>query len=166
MYPPHPHPRPPTPQLYAMDYRYLDPRRPLRPKATPEEAEERLLPYSELLPFAPLSYASQGREVAQLRGVAAAPGGLESTTLVLAVGGGGFYWWWWGWRLGWGLAFCLSLSHVIPLPHQHSTNHTNPPILPPNPPTHNHPPATTHPQPPNTVRRRPVLHAPHPGAPL
>jgi hypothetical protein len=68
-----------------MDYRYLDPRRPLRAKATPEEAEERLLPYSPLLPFAPLSYASQDRVVTGLRGVAAAPAGLESTTLVLAV---------------------------------------------------------------------------------
>ena len=68
-----------------MDKRYLDPRRPLRAKPTPEEVEERLMPYSELLPFAPLSYASYDHEVARLRGVTAQPAGLESTTLVLAV---------------------------------------------------------------------------------
>lgn len=72
-----------------MDYRYLDPRRPLRAKQTPQEAEERLMPYSELLPFGPQAYASQDKAVAGLRGVAAAPAGLESASLVLAVGGFG-----------------------------------------------------------------------------
>lgn len=52
-----------TDQVFAMDYRYLDPRRPLRAKATAEETEERLLPYSELLPFAPLGYATQVRHM-------------------------------------------------------------------------------------------------------
>ncbi|GBF96686.1 ER membrane complex subunit 1 [Raphidocelis subcapitata] len=81
-----------TDQLYAMDHRYLDPRRPIgRAKPTPEEAEERLLPYSPLLPFAPLSYATQDKEVAALRGVASAPAGLESTSLVLAYGADLFY---------------------------------------------------------------------------
>ncbi|KAI8475054.1 MAG: hypothetical protein J3K34DRAFT_456487 [Monoraphidium minutum] len=80
-----------TDQVYAMDKRFLDPRRPMRSKATPEEAEERLAPYSDLLPFAPLSYATMDKAVAQLRAVSAQPAGLESATLVLAYGADLFY---------------------------------------------------------------------------
>jgi hypothetical protein len=46
-------------QVYALDKRYLDPRRPHRAKLTPEEVEERLMPYNELIPMLPLSYATQ-----------------------------------------------------------------------------------------------------------
>lgn len=51
-------------QLYALDKRYVDPRRPPRGhKPTADEAEERLPPYAEVLPiFAPL-YASYDKKV-------------------------------------------------------------------------------------------------------
>lgn len=52
-------------QLYALDKRFLDPRRPLRAKATPEEVEERLLPYNELVLFNTLQYPTQNKQVRQ-----------------------------------------------------------------------------------------------------
>eukprot|EP00879_Flechtneria_rotunda_P012472 GHRR01013024.1.p1 GENE.GHRR01013024.1~~GHRR01013024.1.p1 ORF type:complete len:683 (+),score=278.61 GHRR01013024.1:59-2050(+) len=55
-------------QLYALDKRFLDPRRPLRSKATPEEMEERLVPYGELIVFSPLQYATQNKQVCVLVG--------------------------------------------------------------------------------------------------
>lgn len=50
-------------QVYALDKRFLDPRRPLRAKVTPEEAEERLLPYNELIIFSTLQYPTQDKQV-------------------------------------------------------------------------------------------------------
>jgi hypothetical protein len=50
-------------QVFALDKRYLDPRRPLRAKVTPEEAEERLLPYSDLVVFNSLQYPTQDKQV-------------------------------------------------------------------------------------------------------
>jgi hypothetical protein len=49
--------------VFALDKRYLDPRRPLRAKVTPEEAEERLLPYNELVVFNSLQYPTQDKQV-------------------------------------------------------------------------------------------------------
>lgn len=46
-------------QVFALDQRFLDPRRPMRAKATPQEMEERLLPFSELIPFFPNGYITQ-----------------------------------------------------------------------------------------------------------
>jgi ER membrane protein complex subunit 1, C-terminal len=57
-------------QVYLMDKRFLDPRRPHKaPKAmTPAEQEERLIPYSPLLPLAPNLFATYNRAVARLQG--------------------------------------------------------------------------------------------------
>ena len=57
-------------QVYLMDKRFLDPRRPHKAaKAlTPAEQEERLIPYSPLLPLAPNSFATYCRAVARLEG--------------------------------------------------------------------------------------------------
>ncbi|KAF6258674.1 hypothetical protein COO60DRAFT_1517822 [Scenedesmus sp. NREL 46B-D3] len=73
-------------QVYALDKRYLDPRRPLRAKVTPEEAEERLLPYHELVVFNALQYPTQDKQVLGLRGVSVSSTVLESTTLVFCYG--------------------------------------------------------------------------------
>jgi hypothetical protein len=54
---------PVCPQLYALDKRWLDPRRPLAAKATPEQAEEGLMPYNELIIFNTLAYASHDKQV-------------------------------------------------------------------------------------------------------
>jgi hypothetical protein len=54
---------PPRAQVYALDKRFLDPRRPLRAKVTPEEAEERLMPYHELVVFNALQYPTQDKQV-------------------------------------------------------------------------------------------------------
>ncbi|WIA18351.1 hypothetical protein OEZ85_009816 [Tetradesmus obliquus] len=78
-------------QVFALDKRYLDPRRPLRAKVTPEEAEERLLPYSELVVFSPLQYPTLDKQVLGLRAVSVSPTVLESTTLVLAYGADLFF---------------------------------------------------------------------------
>ena len=55
-------------QVYALDKRYVDPRRPHRAKLTPEEVEERLMPYNELIAMLPLSYATQVRGVRTRQG--------------------------------------------------------------------------------------------------
>lgn len=54
-------------QVYALDKRFLDPRRPLKAKATPEEIEERLVPYNELVLFNTLQYVTQDKQVRQSR---------------------------------------------------------------------------------------------------
>lgn len=50
-------------QLYALDKRYLDPRRPVAAKSTPQQAEEGLLPYSELIIYNTLMYPTQDKQV-------------------------------------------------------------------------------------------------------
>lgn len=51
-------------QLYALDKRFVDPRRPPRTKKpTAEDAEERLIPYSEVLPLLSTHYASYDKKV-------------------------------------------------------------------------------------------------------
>jgi hypothetical protein len=50
-------------QVFALDKRFLDPRRPLRAKVTPQEAEEQLMPYSDLIIFSTLNYPTQDKQV-------------------------------------------------------------------------------------------------------
>ena len=45
-----------TDQVVALDKRFLDPRRPTKP--TPEDREEGLIPYSEVLPIFPASWVT------------------------------------------------------------------------------------------------------------
>lgn len=54
-----------TDQIYAMNKRFLDPRRPIRPTA--ETQEERLLPYAENLPLIPAHFATYNRHILDLR---------------------------------------------------------------------------------------------------
>lgn len=47
----------------------MDPRRPRHAKLTPEEAEERLIPYQDTLPLAPISFTSYNKQVGSASGV-------------------------------------------------------------------------------------------------
>jgi hypothetical protein len=80
-----------TNQLYALDARLLDPRRPKTKKLSAHEVEERLIPYSEYLPLMPTAFATYDKQVAGLNSVLVEPSRLESTCLVLAVGVDLFY---------------------------------------------------------------------------
>merc|ERR1719217_1067445 len=67
-----------TDQVLALD------RRPLKPTAASKE--ERLPPYSEMLPVDPRRMLTHKHTVAKLRLIEVAPTHLESTCLVFAVG--------------------------------------------------------------------------------
>lgn len=67
-----------------MDRRFLDPRRPL--KASRDDQEEGLVPYSEWLPVFPQSYVAGPQTVAKLRGFVVASARVESTSLLFAYG--------------------------------------------------------------------------------
>jgi hypothetical protein len=75
-----------TPQVYAMDKRFLDPRRPAKKKLSAEEMEEGLVPYGDTLPMFPQMYATYDKQVMGLKAVLTAATGLESTSLVFAHG--------------------------------------------------------------------------------
>jgi len=66
----------------------VDARRPARKdnKATAADMEEGLVPYAPVLEFDPRAVASHEREVRGVRGIAAAPALLESTSLVVVWG--------------------------------------------------------------------------------
>ena len=111
-------------QLFAMDKRYLDPRRPpAGRKPTPAEVEERLIPYSDVLPFHLLGYVTHDKSVARLRAVTVAPAGLESTCLVFVAG------------TSFGLFVCVAVvvvvfsclycAHTCPLTTNQQQNNTN-----------------------------------------
>ena len=84
------HPVPPL-QLYGMDVRMLDPRRPKSQKLTPPEQEERLVPYQEFLPFMPPMMVSYDKQLLGLSRVSVEPSRLESTCLIFASGVDLFY---------------------------------------------------------------------------
>jgi len=73
-------------QVYALDARFVDPRRPRKAKLSAEEQEERLIPYQEALPLQPTSFASMDKRVVGLRGMLSAPARLESTSLLFFWG--------------------------------------------------------------------------------
>eukprot|EP00873_Tetraselmis_striata_P009215 jgi/Tetstr1/429479/TSEL_019386.t1 len=79
-----------TDQVYALDKRFLDPRRPLG-NPTPMEKEERLMPYKADLGVSPFLYATYDKAVAQLRGIDTFPTTLESSSLMFAYGMDLFY---------------------------------------------------------------------------
>eukprot|EP01025_Chloroclados_australasicus_P033716 TRINITY_DN3443_c0_g1_i1.p1 TRINITY_DN3443_c0_g1~~TRINITY_DN3443_c0_g1_i1.p1 ORF type:complete len:993 (-),score=131.33 TRINITY_DN3443_c0_g1_i1:162-3140(-) len=81
-------------QIYAMDKRLLDPRRPkLAPgqKPTQEHMLEGLRPFQAYLPLASTSFATYNKRVSGFKGMVTAPAGLESTSLVFAYGMDLFY---------------------------------------------------------------------------
>eukprot|EP00798_Chlamydomonas_sp_ICE-L_P006703 gene6703-3373_t len=73
-------------QVYAMDSRLVDPRRPKSAKLSKNDMEERLLPYQEILPMAPNMFLTTNKQVLGLRAVDVSPSRLESTSLLLARG--------------------------------------------------------------------------------
>lgn len=78
-----------TGQVYLVDRRLLDPRRPIvapGQKPTPQQAAEGLPPYQPELPLQGPMFATMDRQVARLSGVAAEPAVLESTMLLAAYG--------------------------------------------------------------------------------
>ena len=71
-------------RVVALDRRFVDPRRPLRPSVA--DREEGLMPYQEPLPLLPGAHVSGAGRVARLHTLGAAPAPLESATHVLAAG--------------------------------------------------------------------------------
>jgi len=59
-------------QVYLMDKRYLDPRRPLG-TPTKDDQAEMLVPYDVELPFAPQLLATHQKQVVNLKGEGASP---------------------------------------------------------------------------------------------
>jgi len=81
-------------QVYMLDRRMLDPRRPLVPagtKPTPAQLAEGLPPYHPELGVAGPMFATMDRRVARLNRIATAPAVLESASLMVAVGLDVFY---------------------------------------------------------------------------
>ncbi|GMH35035.1 hypothetical protein BSKO_02903 [Bryopsis sp. KO-2023] len=77
-------------QVYSMDKRFLDPRRP-RGKITAEAREERLIPFQENLPMYPTKFATQNRHIVGLKHIESSPTGLESGSHIFAYGIDLFY---------------------------------------------------------------------------
>ena len=73
-------------QVFSMDLRVIDPRRPMG-VPTPSEKEEGLMQYNPYLQFIPHSAVTYNYTVPRLRGIVASPSqSLESTSLILAFG--------------------------------------------------------------------------------
>ncbi|KAJ3398113.1 DUF1620 super [Chytriomyces hyalinus] len=72
-------------QLYGVNKRLLDPRRPIG-AGTAEDREEGLFPYRPVLDFNPFEVASHVLEVAGISKIVSAPTLLESTSIVAAYG--------------------------------------------------------------------------------
>ncbi|KAG7669833.1 hypothetical protein Ndes2437B_g06022 [Nannochloris sp. 'desiccata'] len=81
-------------QVYMLDRRMLDPRRPFVPagtKPTPAQLAENLPPYHPELAVAGPMFATMDRRVARLNKIATVPAVLESASLLVAVGLDVFY---------------------------------------------------------------------------
>mmetsp|Transcript_44347 Transcript_44347/g.105657 ORF Transcript_44347/g.105657 Transcript_44347/m.105657 type:complete len:1000 (+) Transcript_44347:34-3033(+) len=74
-----------TDQIFSMDKKLLDPRRPVG-KPTANDQEEGLVAFSPYLPLAPTSMLTYNQTVFGLRGITVAPAKIESTCLMLAYG--------------------------------------------------------------------------------
>jgi hypothetical protein len=72
-------------QVYSLDRRLVDPRRPAK-APTPEEQAEGLMQFDPNLPLAPNNVISYNKTVARLGLVTAAPAKFESISLVMAAG--------------------------------------------------------------------------------
>lgn len=84
----------PAGQVYMLDRRFLDPRRPIvmpGQKPTPQQAAEGLPPYQPELPMGGPMFATLDHRVARLSGVAVEAAVLESTQLMAAHGLDLFY---------------------------------------------------------------------------
>ena len=72
-------------QLYGVNKRLLDPRRPVGPP-TADDKEEMLIPYRPVLDFNPKESASYTLEIAGIDSIKSSPSYLESTSLVISYG--------------------------------------------------------------------------------
>lgn len=72
-------------QLYALDIRMLDPRRPSG-KPSPAEIEEKLIPYVPFLPLHPYQTLSTNSTLPSVRQIMSSPSKLESTSIVMSFG--------------------------------------------------------------------------------
>ena len=72
-------------QIYSLDRRFLDPRRPSG-KPSKSDQMEGLMPYMPILPVMNQNVLSYTKEIERLDTIVSAPAGLESTTLVLGYG--------------------------------------------------------------------------------
>lgn len=72
-------------QLYTVDLRMLDPRRPVN-KPTPEEMEEKLMQYMPFLALHPYQMLSTNSTLPPVRHILSAPSKLESTSIVVTLG--------------------------------------------------------------------------------
>jgi len=72
--------------VFALDRRWLDPR---RPASEPREAEKKegLMQYSPLLPIIPPKIVSHKNKIISVTSIISAPANLESLSLTLAFGG-------------------------------------------------------------------------------
>lgn len=61
-------------QVYGMDQRLMDPRRPRRTSLTAEQQEERLILYQDTLPINPLGFSTYDRQVRRKCWVSTPPG--------------------------------------------------------------------------------------------
>jgi len=81
-------------QVYTIDRRLIDPRRPhiaSNTKPTPAQAAEGLPPYNPDLTIGGPAFATLDRRVARLRAITTAPAVLESASLLVATGLDVFY---------------------------------------------------------------------------
>jgi len=76
-------------QVYAIDKKLLDPRRPVKPSAA--DKEEGLIPYNEFLPIAPQKFVTHTHQVMGLKEIQCFPTRRESSILMLAHGIDVFY---------------------------------------------------------------------------
>jgi hypothetical protein len=72
-------------QIYSLDRRFLDPRRPVG-KPSKSDQTEGLVPYAPVLPIMTQNVLSYSKEIERLDTVLSFPAGLESTTLVIGHG--------------------------------------------------------------------------------
>lgn len=72
-------------QLYAVDLRMLDPRRPVN-KPTPAEMEEKLMQYVPFIGLHPFQMLSTNSTLPPVKRILSAPSKLESTSIVVTLG--------------------------------------------------------------------------------
>ena len=72
-------------QLFSLDRRQINPRRPIGPPSK-SELEEGLMQYNPYVMLNPLSYLTRNFSVASIHGMESASSMLESTSLVFAYG--------------------------------------------------------------------------------
>lgn len=73
-------------QILMIDRRLLDPRRPIGEKLTKEEKEERVIPYSPMVPLVSESIVTYHQRLDQFQYITTFPTKLESTCLLFATG--------------------------------------------------------------------------------